>query len=354
MQVIIMNGKLIPVFILAALVSCSQPSVKEQGPRPVKLTEVTALNVVEKSFSGVVSPDQFSDLAFKMSGPLIALKVDEGQKVRTGQVVAEIDPQDFKWEFEAKKASFQTAQAQLQRAEKLLSKQAISKQEYETTKASFSNAEAAFNYAQNQLEQTKLRAPFDGFIQKKYVENYQKVQAGQGIVCLINPNKLQVQFTMPETSIIYFSSPYTIYVEFENYKGEMFKAKVKDYVEASPDGSGVPVFLYIDDPKFNLEKYKVAVGFSCRVVLHVENTNFAEGAVLIPLSAVVANEENSDIYAFVYNTQSQKVERRKITEAGLIGKDDVIVTSGLKAGDRIVTAGATRLVDGQQVKVLTD
>lgn len=87
---VIMKGKLIPVFVLAALVSCSQPPVKEQGPRPVKLADVTSLNMVEKSFSGVVSPDQFSDLAFKMSGPLISLNVDEGQKVRTGQIVAEI------------------------------------------------------------------------------------------------------------------------------------------------------------------------------------------------------------------------------------------------------------------------
>ena len=348
-----MNGKLIPVFVLAALMSCSQPPVKEQGPRPVKLAEVTSLNLVEKSFSGVVSPDQFSDLAFKMSGPLISLKVDEGQKVRTGQVVAEIDPQDFKWEYEAKKASFQTAEAQLQRAKKLLSKQAISKQEYETTEASYSNAKAAFEYAQNQLEQTKLRAPFDGFIQKKYVENYQKVQAGQGIVCLINPNKLQIQYTMPETNITYFSTPYQIYVEFDNYKGIRFKAKVKEYVEASPDGSGVPVFLYIDDPEFNLNKYKVAV-FSCRVVLHIESASFNEGAVLVPLSAIVASEENNDKFVFVYNAQSQKVERRQIEESGLVGKDNVIITKGLKAGDQVVSAGATRLVEGQQVKVLTD
>ena len=342
-----MNGKLIPVFVLAALMSCSQPPVKEQGPRPVKLVEATSLNVVEKSFSGVVSPDQFSDLAFKMSGPLISLKVDEGQKVRAGQVVAEIDPQDFKWEY-------QTAQAQLQRAKKLLSKQAISKQEYETTEASFSNAEAAFNYAQNQLEQTKLRAPFDGFIQKKYVENYQKVQAGQGIVCLINPSKLQIQYTMPETNITYFTTPYTIYVEFDNYKGQLFKAKVKDYVEASPDGSGVPVFLYIDDPNFNLDKYKVAVGFSCRVILNIESLSFNEGAVLVPISAIVAGEENKNKYVFVYNNQTQKVERRQIKEAELVGKDNVVVTEGLTAGEMIVSAGATRLVDGQQVKVLTD
>ena len=79
-----MNGKLIPVFVLAALMSCSQPPVKEQGPRPVKLTDVTSLNLVEKSFSGVVSPDQFSDLAFKMSGPLISLKVDDTERVGSG------------------------------------------------------------------------------------------------------------------------------------------------------------------------------------------------------------------------------------------------------------------------------
>lgn len=349
-----MNGKLIPVFVLAALVSCSQPPVKEQGPRPVKLAEVTSLNVVEKSFSGVVSPDQFSDLAFKMSGPLISLKVDEGQKVRTGQVVAEIDPQDFKWEYEAKKASFQTAEAQLQRAAKLLSKQAISKQEYESTEAAHSNAQAAFEYAQNQLEQTKLRAPFDGFIQKKYVENYQKVQAGQGIVCLINPSKLQIQYTMPETNITYFSTPYTIYVEFDNYRGVKFKAKVKEYVEASPDGSGVPVYLYIDDADFSLSKYKVAVGFSCRVILNIESGSFNEGAVLIPLSAIVAGESDTNKYVFAYNSQTQKVERRKIVEKELLGKDNVVVTEGLKAGDQVVSAGATRLVDGQQVKVLTD
>lgn len=351
---VIMNRKLIPVFVLATLVSCSQPPVKEQGPRPVKLTEVTSLNVVEKSFSGVVSADQFSDLAFKMSGPLISLNVDEGQKVRTGQVVAEIDPQDFKWEYEARKSSYQTAEAQLQRAAKLLSKQAISKQEYETTEASYSNAKAAFEYAQNQLAQTKLRAPFDGFIQKKYVENYQKVQTGQAIVCLINPSKLQIQFTMPETNIIYFTTPYSVFVEFDNYKGIRFKAKVKEYVEASPDGSGVPVFLYIDDPRFNLDKYKVAVGFSCRVILNIESQSFNQGAVLVPISAVVASESDNDKFVFVYNTATEKVEKRQIKEEELIGKDNVVVTEGLKAGDRVVSAGATRVVDGQQVKVLTD
>ena len=341
--------------IAAVFCSCGQQPAQERGPRPVKLAEVTSLSRIEKSYSGVVSPDQFSDLAFKMSGPLVAMNVLEGQRVKKGQVVAEIDPTDYKLDYDAKRASFQKAASQMQRAEKLLAKNAISMQEFETTQASYTNAKSAFENAQNTLNDTKLRAPFDGFIQKKYVENYQRVQPGQGVVCLINPAKLQVEFTIPETNISYVTSPSTIYVEFDAYKGKLFQAKVKEYVEASPDGSGVPVFLYIDDPEFNLEKYKIAVGFSCRVILNIESQSFNEGAVLIPLSAVVADEVNSDNkFVFVYNPQTQKVERRKITEKELVGKDGVVVTEGLKAGEQIVTAGVTRLVEGQQVKVLTD
>lgn len=342
------------LIVFAALAGCKQPAPEESGPRPVKLAEVTALGMVEKTFSGVVSASQFSDLAFKMSGPLVTFDVAPGQRIRAGQVVAEIDPLDFKWEYEAKKASLQTAEAQLQRAEKLLGRQAISQQEYETTKASYANAQAAFEYARNTLEQTKLRAPFDGFIQRKYVENYQKVQPGQAVVCLINPDKLQVQYIMPETNLQYFSSPYTVQVEFDNHKGHYYKARVKEYVEASPDGSGVPVFLDIIDPDFRPESCKVAVGFSCRVILHIETSAMNQGSVYIPLAAVVADEQGDSRYAFVFKKEIHQVERRQITVSDLMGRDDAIVTSGLKPGEQVVTAGATRLTDGQTVKVLTD
>ena len=159
---------------------------------------------------------------------------------------------------------------------------------------------------------------------------------------------------MPETNLQYFSSPYTVYVEFDNNKGHYYKARVKEYVEASPDGSGVPVFLDIIDPDFTPADCRVAVGFSCRVILHIETSDMNMGSVYIPLAAVVASEQNDSKYAFVFNPQIQQVERRQITVADLMGRDEAIITAGLKAGEQVVTAGATRLVDGQNVKVLTD
>ena len=315
-----MKGKNLSIMAMIAAVfcSCGQQPAQERGPRPVKLAEVTSLSRIEKSYSGVVSPDQFSDLAFKMSGPLVAMNVLEGQRVKKGQVVAEIDPTDYKLDYDAKRASFQKAASQMQRAEKLLAKNAISMQEFETTQASYTNAKSAFENAQNTLNDTKLRAPFDGFIQKKYVENYQRVQPGQGVVCLINPAKLQVEFTIPETNISYVTSPSTIYVEFDAYKGKLFQEKVKEYVEASPDGAGVPVFLYIDDPEFDLKKYKVSVGFSCRVIVNIENDVVKEG-ITVPLSAVVFDNNLNSKIVFIYNPSTQKVELRKVSDDTLVG-----------------------------------
>ncbi len=349
-----MRAKFLIVWMSAAcMVSCKQPEVKEQGPRPVKVTEALPLNVVEKSYTGVVAPDQFSDLAFKISGPLVALNVEEGQRVKKGQIVAEVDPQDYRISYEAKKSSYLTAKSQMERAEKLIKKQAISHQDYESTQANFANAKAAFENAENTLEDTKLLAPFDGFIQKKYVENYQKVQAGQGIVCLINPLKLLVRFTLPENNLEYLLAAPEIAVEFENYKGRTFSARIKEYVEASSDGSGVPVSLYLDDPDFDLNVYRVASGFSCRVIFKIRQKEMGN-YVSVPLTSVFANPTTRGLSVFVYNQTTSRVEQRDVKEGGLLERDQVIITEGLEAGEKVVIAGTTRLVNGQQVNVLND
>ena len=342
-------------FILALVMgSCQGKKERKEIIRPVKLVEASSLDFVEKSFPATVSADQYSNLAFKMSGPLIAMNVDEGQRVVKGEVVAELDDTDYRLDMEAKRASYQNALSQLERAEILLTKNAVSIQEYESTRTAYTTAKSAYDLAENVLEDTKLRAPFDGFIQKCFVENYQRVQPGEKVVRVINPKLIQIEFNIPEMNIQYFTSSNELFVEFDTYKGKFFKARVKEYVEASPDGSGVPVFLTINDPEFNLDKYKIAVGFSCRVIVRIENDAKAVG-VGVPLSAIVYNNKLNDKVVFVYDESTGQVRQCPVTTSGLIvERDEVIVNGDLKKGDQIVFAGATKLVDGQQVKVLTD
>lgn len=345
---------LMGTIIALMMSSCQGKKEKKEFIRPVKLVAARSLDFVEKSFPATVSADQYSNLAFKMMGPLVAMNVDEGQRVSKGDIVAELDQTDYKLDLEAKRASFQNAQSQLDRAEILLTKNAVSIQEYESTKTAYTNAKSAYELAENVLDETKLRAPFDGFIQKCFVENYQRVQPGQEVVRLINPNRIQVEFTIPETNIQYFTSLNELYVEFDTYKGRLFKARVKEYVEASPDGSGVPVFLSIDDPAFNLDDFRIAVGFSCRVIVRIANKLQLDG-VGVPLSAIVFNNKLKQKVIFVYDEALGQVRECPVDDCGLIvGRDEVIVEGDVKVGERVVFAGATKLVDGQQVKVLTE
>lgn len=341
-------------FLVISMVSCQTKEEKKDFIRPVKVVAASSLEYVEKSFPAVVSADQFSNLAFKMSGPLVAMNVEEGQRIQEGMIVAELDQKDNLLDLEAKRATYQNALSQLERAEILLTKNAVSIQEYEMRKTDYTNAKSAYELAKSTLEDTKLRAPFDGFIQKRFVENYQRVQPGQEIVRLINPNRLQIEFTIPETNIQYFNDGNQLYVEFDTYKGKLFKVSLKEYVEASPDGSGVPVFLKIDDPAFNLNDYKVAVGFSCRVIVRILNHHKAHG-VGVPLSAVVYNNKLNNKVVYVYDKAEGRVRECPVDTYGLIvGRDEVVVAGNLKEGSLVVYAGATKMVDGQQVKVLTD
>lgn len=338
---------------VAALFSCKQPVLKEKPIRPVKVSQVKSFSVATNSFSGVVTPDQFSNLAFRTSGPLVAVNIVEGQSVTKGQVIAKMDPRDYQLAYDAKRASFLTAQSQLQRAEKLLSKQAISKQEYESTVASAENAKSAYENAKQMLDETVLKAPFDGFIQKKFVENYQELRAGDKVVCLINPLKLQMQATLPETALSYITNNPEIYVEFDSYKGVKFRAKIKEYVQASPDGSGIPIFVTITDPKFNLNTYKVAVGFSCSIELVIKDNSLLSYTI-IPISALTNNPENDKGSVFVYDSETKRVSRRDIRYGEVINKTQIVVAEGLTPGELVVTAGANRVTEGEEVKLLND
>lgn len=359
--------------MLFTLISCSEEENSAQSAvRPVKLSEVLPLGMVESSYTGIVIPVQFSNLAFKLSAPLVALEVERGESVKRGDVIARVDPTEFAIDLEAKKASYITAGFQMERAENLIRREALSKEDYESTKAMYENAKAAYENAGRILEQTILRAPFDGFIQERYVENYQEVSPGEKIVCLIDPLMLQMQATLPEAALGYLSSNPETYVEFDSYKGKRFRARIKEFVQSSPDGSGIPVFVEITDPSFNLQEYKIATGFSCSITFIYPNKeigliynaepgnpqgnsyigNDSLHPVTIPVTSLVREYGDERDAVFVFNRANSTVSKRSVETLGIIEGDRVVVIGGLVAGEEVVSAGAARVVDNQRVSPL--
>lgn len=348
-----MTNRLLFIASLLLLASCWRSESPQSFVRPVKIAEAISLDNYGKDFVGVVSAEQYTNLAFQVGGLIKRMYVNEGSTVKKGQILAQLDTQDYIVQLEADKAQYQSAKSILERNERLLSRQAISTQDVEIARANFQKAKSAYEYSQNQLEYTNLRAPFSGSIETKFVEDFQKIAAGEKVVKLINPSVLDVSFTLPETNINITMVQAQYSVEFENLKGKSFSAKIKEVVDASVGGMGIPVTLTITDPEFNPAKQNIKAGFACKVKVLIENRPSLKGFIKVPVSAIFAeNTLDSTKYVWILDPSTNIVTKREVKTSGLMGNSDVIVSKGLVGGEKVVTAGVYQLVDNQKVTVL--
>lgn len=347
-----MKSNLIKLLATALLTTaCGQKSdVAKEIVRPVKLETVQAYGTFSKDYTGIVSAEQFSSLTFKVAGPLVAMNVEEGQKVKKGEIIAAIDTRDYELQLDANKAAYLTAKSQMERLERLRAIEAVSQQDYEIAQANYTKARSAYNNALNNLADTKLTAPFNGFVEKKFVENYQKVQPGEPIVKLVDPSRLNIKFTLPESEMNMMSTMERIEVSFDNEKTIAYNAKIKEIVDASPDGSGIPVTALIDDPRFDAGSKKVAPGFSCIVKIH--HRSESGKLFVVPITAVFKDLKTGQQSVWIYDETMKTVKQRNVEPGKLIDMDKITILSGLSEGERIVIAGVFNLYEGQKVNIL--
>lgn len=119
------------------------------------------------------------------------LDVFAGNRYRRGSIIAEIDPRDFRIRKEKAEAAFRQMEAEYHRVSQLYEKNNVSASQYEKSRADYATAKANYHTAANELEDTRLLAPFDGYIGEVFIEKYQDVKDSQPVVTLIDiaPNR---------------------------------------------------------------------------------------------------------------------------------------------------------------------
>ncbi|WP_288614113.1 efflux RND transporter periplasmic adaptor subunit [uncultured Bacteroides sp.] len=348
--------KKIYLFAISVMLLATSCGHKKEGDvtliRPVKTATASSQSVIRKDFSGIVEAVEYVKLAFRVSGQVINLPVVEGQRVKKGQLIAAIDPRDISLQYAADKAAYETAAAQVERNKRLLGRQAISVQEYEISVANYQKAKSAYELSSNNMRDTKLTAPFDGSIEKRLVENYQRVNSGEGIVQLVNTQKLRIKFTVPDDYLYLLrAKDVTFKVVFDTYPDTVFNAKLEEYLDISTAGTGIPVTITIEDPAFNRSLYDVKPGFTCKIKLASDVAPFLEEKLVnIPLSAIFGESENQKTYVWV--VKDNKVSKREVTVYSPTGEANALISAGIQPGETIVIAGVHQLVDGQTVKVI--
>ena len=326
--------------VLLLTASCGKKQeAKTKSTRVVKTAVVESRSEIKKDFSGVVEAVEYVKLAFRVSGQIVELPIIEGQKVKKGQLIAQIDPREISLQYTADKAAYETACAQIERNKRLIAKEAISKQDYESCIANYEKSKSNYELSTNNMNDTKLIAPFDGSIEKRYVENFQRVNSGEGIVQLVNTNKLRIKFTLPDTYLYLIkSNKQNFSVEFDTYKGRFFNASIEEYLDISANSSGIPVSIVIDDANFDKSKFDVKPGFTCNINLNSDISEYIPTEMtVVPLSAVFEKAESKQKYVWVL--EGNNVKSRAVTVQTPIGTSQALISEGLRSGETVITAG---------------
>jgi len=382
--------------------------------RPVKAVFLHQAKVGEiRSFPGIVEAASETELAFRVGGPLIEFGVNIGQPVQKGEVIARIDPRDFEVnvmrltaaieeasanlramrtgaraediarleaDLSAARARLTEAESNYRRYEKLIVHKAVSQANLDHSRTEFDTAKARVDVAmqslkkarsgarredieaaeariklmqadlktaQNALADTYLRAPFSGYVHHQKVENYQTVKGGDPIVSLLDFSQVEVHTAIPEELIIRRSEIVDITCALDAYPGHRFPATVKEIgrkTDSANQSYPLTVILHLPDD------IDAQPGMAATVSVSINSAEQPTKGFILPLGAVFADSEGQSC-VWRIDPESMTVIRTQV-QTGTLSRDTIQIVAGLDSGDRVVTAGARFLRNGQPIRIL--
>ncbi len=333
------------------LLGCKE---KEELPKaePIKPVKLYSVQIGQEIFSmslpGRVRAAQRSELSFKVSGPLEKLPIDEGQLVKKGDLIAQIVQRDFQTTVNEAKARALEADQQFNRYKELYSKRQVSKADFDRFRASREIARAQLADAKNALQDTTLKAPFDGVIAKRYVENFEKVQVKQPIAYLQAIDQLEILIDVPELIMAQFKrrGPVEVIAEFDAAAGVSYPLETKEYsTDADPATQTYQVVLSMAQPK----EANIFPGMTAKVTVTASDREQGENEIVIPAIALLNDADNKN-YVWVLDQTSMTVKRTLVSIGQLQGTGDVVVNAGLTGGEDIVVSGVRLLQEGMKVR----
>ena len=322
--------------------------------RPVKSMVIESIKQEEtRSFPGKLEAAKKVNLAFQVSGVLNQLPVIKGQSVEEGQIVAQVDQSDFKSNLNAATASYNKSQADYDRGRQIFAKKLLSKADLDKLRATRDVNLSELEKARKAFKDTTLMAPFSGVVADIYIENFEDVAAKSPIMTLQDATTLEISIQVPEHLLVKTSAETTealdIFAQFESVPDQKFRLTIKEYsTKADPQTQTFEYILAMDSP----ENLNLLPGMTVTVIA-TRKTGAQQESISVPASAVVGDEREKHKHYIWLVTENSTVAKQSV-EVGRITGQRIEILSGLKAGQRIVIAGAHYLRPDQPVRLLDE
>lgn len=346
------------ISLIAALVSgmiaCDkQDKTKPEPPRPVKSIVLgKGKTTIDRHFPGKVLPALRADLSFEVAGKLVQFPIKKGEMVKQGQLLAQLDPKPFEDAQQQAKARYTLAKSQYYRGKELIKGNYISRAEYDKLQSSYQVTDANLSTAKRNLKDSTLTSPFTGIIADTYVENHEQVNAKQTLMSLHDITELDIETHVPEKFMLKLKekkkdNSSNVKVVFDAYPDKSFAVDFKEFSsQADPDTQTYAVVFKMKQP----EGINVLPGMSVTVNASISNKNYDHPEYYkLPVSAVFATKGQQS-YVWIVNPKTNTVSKKEVT-TGNMQDSSIEVLSGLKPGQRVVTAGVHNLRENQVVAV---
>lgn len=320
--------------------------------------------------AGYAAPDLFfparikagstRTMSFKRAGRIASMPLTVGDEVKKGDILATLEKETFENAVKIAEADLMRDKSAYDRRLAAAEKNAISKEELTRAEAQYKQSQSRLEDAKLALEETVLVAPFDGVISRTCIDELTNVNAGQPVLVYHDVSKIQVKVVVPETIVIKLGEisiaddPEAFTISFDSAPGKSYAVKFKEFESSANEGT--QTFL----STFELPAPKELVllpGMSGELKLSGKHYSFGtqtNETTTVPESAVgvLADGSNFVWVLSAEGTDGVFVAKTRPVKIGARVGGKVRVEAGLKAGERVATAGVAVLSEGRRVRLL--
>ena len=334
------------ILSLSFFSSCKKKKDDSDLMRSVKCIEAEQVETLVKSYSfpGRVKAASDVSLSFRVSGPILKRYSKEGTYVKKGTLIAEIDPRDYHTQLNATKAEHQSIKSEADRIIELYKRNSATQNDYDKAVNGLKQINAKLEAHTNALKDTKLYAPFDGYIDKVYFDTDETVSAGMPIVSMVATSNPEVEINIPSSEYLRMNKYISASCRIDVYPDKIFELEL---VGASPKANLNQLY----NTRFRINQSAGVMptpGMTTMVTICYsidDNEKYR-----IPATSVFENDGKT--YVWIYSDKTESVTLRKVDIAEISTDGNVLISDGLNCGDVVVCAGVKSLKDGQRVKRL--
>jgi RND family efflux transporter MFP subunit len=346
-----------------SLQACDQPP-PETDPvvlRPVRYMRAEASHYGElRTFSGIAKASMESKLSFRVSGTIQHLYVKVGDLTHKDQVIAELDPADYKLRVQESQASlarakaeYRNASANYERVRGLYENRNASRTELDGARAAAESSLALVHTIENKLAlanrrlgYTRLQAPGDCAVADIPAEVNENVMAGQSVVNVTCGAAIEVQVGVPGVIIAQIQGGQKVTVAFNALPNMQFKALVTEVGVAS---TGVETTFPVTVKLENTDQ-RILPGMAAEVTFQFEDMH-SHKRILVPPVAVAEDRKGRYVYIVTKEENGLGSVHRRPVRIGQLTAKGLEILDGIKSGEFVVVAGISRIEDDMQVKL---